>query len=53
MGFRTGGALRQKAITENTEPFRRFDVRGRVSPPITAFAAGQINEASVVCVAGA
>lgn len=42
MGFRTGEALRQKAITENAEPFRRFDVRDRVSL-IRAFAAGQIN----------
>lgn len=42
MGFRTGEASRRKAINENAEPFRRFDVRDRV-PPITAFAAGCIN----------
>ena len=42
MGFHTGEALRQKAINENADPFRRFDVRDRVSL-ITAFAVGQIN----------
>ena len=42
MGFRAGEALRQKAINENADSFRRFDARDCVSL-ITAFAAGQIN----------
>ena len=42
MGFHTGEALRQKAINENADPLRRFDVRDCVSL-ITAFAVGQVN----------
>ena len=41
MDFRTGEALRRKAINENAKSFHCFDMGDCI--PITAFATGQFN----------